>query len=741
MNHHVIHSQTRARRSAPRVFLTLVCLLLLIGGTGIGIRIAAKNYPDDIAKLLSDVSSWLDAPSDVGDNRADLHRQERRYQELHADLVAALDSRYLEDLFSTGRTQLRDQLALSIELAEEAFSAGDVDSALRLLENSTSEWQDAMAEFDAAALVLAEPEDLRTNFAEDDPRVQLIEPSDSTTDSAEVAMIDDEIPSLPQLPFDEQSFESAIPIELLQIERQSMDDSALHLQSLSEVDEAIANASEKIDFSDPAGNRVLESDSNSLFQYRQSPEVEATIATIPSKKSDEQPADTREPLSEETSVASLQPAHKIEISVGKISDSTGSKADDDTERLAKSQYESAVAKLDRELPSLRKNQAIVPRNDAIIDRVLQNRQKAVEAYQDREFGEAKRLIDIALVDAQTAAEQEREYYQLNLAIAKEAYTEENIETANEAIARAAALRPHSNEVAYWRNQIEVLPKFLQARRDAEVARSSGRLQDELDALERILLFSPNSGEAAQRIGEVRQQISNRKFTNTIDQGNQALFDGDLNRAKRALAQAKQQRPSASQTASLQNRIAEAKRQQEIIHHLTTAQNDAEQDNWAKALISYGRVLAIEPANKEAMQGYDFATQITALQRKTDEFLERPHRLSSQNIAAAARTVVQDTEMFSLFSAKLRSSTASLAQAVVKWQTPVPVRIKSDGETDIGIRGVGRIGKTEERAVELLPGTYVFEGKRKGYRTTLVEVVVKNDSYALTEVTVICSERS
>ena len=586
MDHRVVQNQPRARRSVPRILLTIVCLMLLIAGTGIGIWIAAKNYPDDIAKLLPDVSSWLDAPSDVGDNPADLHRQEKRYQELHADLVEALDSRYLEELFSTGRTQLRDQLTLSIELAEEAFSAGDVDSALRLLERSTSEWQDAIAEVDAAALVLAGSEDATSNFAEDDERFQFTEPPESATDSAKVAMIDDETPSPPQLLLDEESFEKVIPIESFQIERQNLgdsasqletsfadeqnittmqnqqvsqepasdqiagvSDSASHLQFLSEADEAIVNAPEKIDFSDPVGSKEQEGDSNSPLPYRPSPEVEATIAAIPSKQSDQQPTDTREPLIEEMSVASLQPAPKIEIFDGGISDSTGSDATDKTEGLAKSQYESAIAKLDRALPSLRKNQAIVPRNDAIVDRVLQNRQKAIEAYRDRQFGEAKRLIDIALVDAQTATEQERDYYQLNLKIAKEAYTEEDIDTAHESIARATALRPQSNEVAYWRNQIEVLPKLLQARRDAETARSWGRLEDELDALERILLYSSNSVETTQRIGEVKQQISNRNFTNTIDQGNQALLDGDLNQAKRALAQAKQQRPSASQTIS------------------------------------------------------------------------------------------------------------------------------------------------------------------------------------------------
>ena len=74
------------------------------------------------------------------------------------------------------------------------------------------------------------------------------------------------------------------------------------------------------------------------------------------------------------------------------------------------------------------------------------------------------------------------------------------------------------------------------------------------------------------------------------------------------------------------------------------------------------------------------------------------------------------------------------------QAPVQVLIVSDNSTDIGIRGFGTIGRVEERIVELLPGTYVFEGKRKGYRSKLVEVVVGGEGAAPAEVTIVCDER-
>ena len=38
-----------------------------------------------------------------------------------------------------------------------------------------------------------------------------------------------------------------------------------------------------------------------------------------------------------------------------------------------------------------------------------------------------------------------------------------------------------------------------------------------------------------------------------------------------------------------------------------------------------------------------------------------------------------------------------------------------------MRGVGRVGLTNEKTIDLRPGKYTFEGKRTGYRSKLIQV--------------------
>jgi len=69
---------------------------------------------------------------------------------------------------------------------------------------------------------------------------------------------------------------------------------------------------------------------------------------------------------------------------------------------------------------------------------------------------------------------------------------------------------------------------------------------------------------------------------------------------------------------------------------------------------------------------------------------------------------------------------------------VSVEIISDNQTNIIVRGVGVVGITQSKTIQLTPGRYKFEGKREGYKSKLIDVLISYDktSYRLN---VICDE--
>ncbi|MEP4886942.1 MAG: hypothetical protein ABJ215_11285, partial [Alphaproteobacteria bacterium] len=73
------------------------------------------------------------------------------------------------------------------------------------------------------------------------------------------------------------------------------------------------------------------------------------------------------------------------------------------------------------------------------------------------------------------------------------------------------------------------------------------------------------------------------------------------------------------------------------------------------------------------------------------------------------------------SPRLAAQADSLAGVVAAYAVKMPVRIVSDGKTNITVRGVGIVGKITERTIELRPGRYTFEGVREGFQAVLVRV--------------------
>ncbi len=337
--------------------------------------------------------------------------------------------------------------------------------------------------------------------------------------------------------------------------------------------------------------------------------------------------------------------------------------------------------------------------------------------------------------------QQEEAFELSMSVAREAYESGDVDRAESAIASAEILRPDLDEVQHWKKRIQQLPLLVQAQNDAENARNAGQLQDEREALMRILALTPENSAAAKRADEITLQINDQKFKRLIGKGYEAIGHGDSAAAGTALAEARKLRPSSVELPKLQQQISDLDRRQAITQHLDAARQESAQDNWSRALSYYRRVLTLDSTHPEASEGQGLATAILTAQQGLNDFLAHPDRLSSPNIAAAAHAAVEAAKVWRTSSPRLDTAIDVLEDSVAKWQTPVPVRVLSDNETDIHIRGVGKIGKTTERIIEILPGKYLFEGKRKNFRSVLVEVHITSDQTTLAEVTVICHERS
>jgi len=104
-----------------------------------------------------------------------------------------------------------------------------------------------------------------------------------------------------------------------------------------------------------------------------------------------------------------------------------------------------------------------------------------------------------------------------------------------------------------------------------------------------------------------------------------------------------------------------------------------------------------------------------LHRQFDHYLAKPGRLYSAKPLANAQKLLSSVPSAPAAEPRLAGKIARLQALVEGAATPVRVVLSSDGETNIVIYHVGRLGKFEMHQLDLRPGDYTVVGSRPGYR--------------------------
>jgi hypothetical protein len=93
----------------------------------------------------------------------------------------------------------------------------------------------------------------------------------------------------------------------------------------------------------------------------------------------------------------------------------------------------------------------------------------------------------------------------------------------------------------------------------------------------------------------------------------------------------------------------------------------------------------------------------------------------------------------IHSTALSQKTHALSELIAAYSKKVFVKVLSDKQTKISVRGVGQVGVVTEKIIQLNPGSYTFEGKRDGYKSKLLRISVSPGDNQV-EVKLICDER-
>ncbi|MEM1152787.1 MAG: hypothetical protein AAGI44_01510 [Pseudomonadota bacterium] len=116
----------------------------------------------------------------------------------------------------------------------------------------------------------------------------------------------------------------------------------------------------------------------------------------------------------------------------------------------------------------------------------------------------------------------------------------------------------------------------------------------------------------------------------------------------------------------------------------------------------------------------------------------PSRLSDQAVANATEQMLKLARSITPKGPVLIQQIDELESLLQQANTPINVTINSDMETDVIVYKVAKLGKFNQRQLELRPGSYTAVGSRLGYRDVRVDFEVQHGVDNL-PVTIRCTE--
>jgi hypothetical protein len=267
---------------------------------------------------------------------------------------------------------------------------------------------------------------------------------------------------------------------------------------------------------------------------------------------------------------------------------------------------------------------------------------------------------------------------------------------------------------------------------------AGRIVAAGEGYRKALALDPAAPGAKAALERIASRQAGEAYAAALSRGLAAMADGRSPEARAALEQAKSLRPHSSEVAEALAQLSRNERAQGL-QGLTGRALAAERaERWEDARLAWSEALGTEPGLVPAREGLERVVPRVQLEGQIDGLLDAPSRLWTEAGKAAARAVLASAEEAvppkDLLAGKARKLEAMIEAA----ETPVSLRLVSDGLTDVVIYRVGHLGTFETREVKLLPGRYAVVGTRPGYRDVRREIEIPPGS-APEPVLVSCGE--
>jgi serine/threonine protein kinase/tetratricopeptide (TPR) repeat protein len=305
--------------------------------------------------------------------------------------------------------------------------------------------------------------------------------------------------------------------------------------------------------------------------------------------------------------------------------------------------------------------------------------------------------------------------------------------------RALAIKPDDADARKGLAAADRRDKVLTLMATGQAHEIEARYELALADYEAALGLENDFAPARAAVDRLKDQIAEGQYNHLVSEGLAAYYGGRLQEARRHIQAALQYRPAGQEAREALRQIETAAREQRIAGLRRQGQAAESKEQWDRALEAYEKALAIDPALQFAHFGAARSRERIQLDKRLRYYLDHPETLASDRYLEEAQRLLTSVETLSPRGPRLTAQIQTLKAGVRAARTLVPVTLVSDGQTEIAVLRVARLGRITSQTLELRPGIYTVVGARNGYKDVRQTIRVEADQQAL-QVSIACKEK-
>ncbi|MDA0331666.1 MAG: hypothetical protein O3C30_00690 [Proteobacteria bacterium] len=293
------------------------------------------------------------------------------------------------------------------------------------------------------------------------------------------------------------------------------------------------------------------------------------------------------------------------------------------------------------------------------------------------------------------------------------------------LAKAGAIyQGNQDPIIHFQALADDWPAISVALQRADTAGIENNPADEQKALQIITGLQHDIAGLDDRLADVGRRLHQQRVDDLLGRIAAALAADDANTARTALAKLRALDPNTPEISKLGADLAQLEEQIAFQTTMRAMDQFAANDNWAAAQKLANRHRKDFATYQTFQQRADFIEQIYQLITRVTKLLDSPDDFIKPSTKKLATRLIVDAKLALAYSPTLTKLSAALSEHLASYTTPLDIIVMSDNVTFVEVKSVGQVGTVVQKTIQLLPGDYVFVGKRKGYVTIQVPVALR-----------------